>query len=385
MSSILPVQAQSNRPATQVHQDQDSTPEAIPQPENSTTTADAQFIATDGDRDPLHQFQSYGAFGQVGFASHGLTIALPFSAPMDSPRPAYDSKRGPEQLLFQVIQLDYLGSRSNTRITGIDPLLGTITEWSDEKTGGTRSNITRFAGVQYRNLYDGIDVRYEGTQQSLKSTFLVQPKSNPGQIRWRYRGFDSVALDAKTGDLSMRVEVPIQMPVDPPTDALTRNTVAPIDKYITTTLSLIERTPIAWQQTSNGRIDVPIQFILTDDGELGFDLGAYDASLPLIIDPTIDYNITFGGSQQEDINDIAYHQDGSVVITGWTASLDFGTIQGTGTTTGFKRVFVSKRVAGTGVQQWTTYFGGNADSIGYGIAVLSNGNIVVSGSTQSGT
>ncbi|MDZ4722213.1 MAG: hypothetical protein SH847_27430, partial [Roseiflexaceae bacterium] len=69
-----------------------------------------------------------------------------------------------------------------------------------------------YADIAYRQLYKGIDLRYEGADGQLKSTYLLQPGSDPTVIRWRYEGIDKVAIDPVRGDLQLAIDA--KLPAD---------------------------------------------------------------------------------------------------------------------------------------------------------------------------
>jgi hypothetical protein len=56
---------------------------------------------------------------------------------------------------------------------------------------------------------------------------------------------------------------------------------------------------------------------------VSFEIDAYDPSVPLIIDPIISYSTYLGGSDSDEALGIAVHSDGSVVVVGETSSVDF--------------------------------------------------------------
>jgi hypothetical protein len=56
---------------------------------------------------------------------------------------------------------------------------------------------------------------------------------------------------------------------------------------------------------------------------IGFEVGAYDATRPLVIDPVLSYAAYFGGSGFDVGRDIAVDPDGRTYLTGATDSEDF--------------------------------------------------------------
>ena len=52
-------------------------------------------------------------------------------------------------------------------------------------------------------------------------------------------------------------------------------------------------------------------------------MGAYDTSKPLVIDPTLSYSTYLGGSGRDEPTGIAVDGDGNVYVTGVTESTNF--------------------------------------------------------------
>src|SRR5690606_26142719 len=127
-----------------------------------------------------------------------------------------------------------------------------------------------------------VDLHYEGTDGQLKSTFVVAPGADPGQIRWRYEGAAGVQVDAATGDLVITLPPAACTVVGVPCPSLT----AP----------LVERAPVAWQERADLRVPVEVRFTVAPDGSLGFELpGGYDPDYPLVLDPLLVYSTYLGG------------------------------------------------------------------------------------------
>jgi hypothetical protein len=127
------------------------------------------------------------------------------------------------------------------------------------------------------------------------------------------------------------------------------------------------------------RSEVACDYVLTGGGRVAFQLGEYDRSLPLVIDPVLAYSSYLGGSGFDRGNAIAVDAQGSAYVTGQTTSADFPatTLQ---TSASGNDGFVTKlNPSGTGIV-YSTYVRG---ATGYGIAVDSAGSAYVTGEVQS--
>ena len=215
-----------------------------------------------------------------------------------------------------------------------------------------RTGIPTYAALNYNELYPGIDLRYDGQGGQLKGTYILDPKADPGMIRWRYAGASNVKIDSTSGDLKI-------------------------------TLAggnlLTESAPIAWQVLDGRKVPVEVHFTLKGD-QAGFTVGAYDASQPLVIDPTLTYSTFLGSISSDYIHDISLDSADNIYVGGWTYSNNLGEI--TNPVSGYTDAFVAKlNPAGT-AWQWITYIGGNQSEEGYGI-VANNAGVWLTGYTDS--
>jgi hypothetical protein len=115
-----------------------------------------------------------------------------------------------------------------------------------------------------------------------------------------------------------------------------------------------------------------------------FQLGGYDKTQPLVIDPLI-YSTYIGGNDSETANGIAIDGSGNAYITGGTWSTDYDITPGAFQTVkgAITDVFVTKlNSTGTGLI-YSTFIGGGDTDYGYAIAIDGFGNAYITGSTVS--
>src|SRR5262249_50017964 len=110
-----------------------------------------------------------------------------------------------------------------------------------------------------------------------------------------------------------------------------------------------------------------------------------DKTKPLIIDPVLIFSSYLGGSGEDEIDAVTTDAAGNTYVVGTTDSLNFPTTPGGLQTTPntVKDVFVTKFAPNGQTVLYSTYLGGNLDDQGYGIAVDSQGNAYVTGTTNS--
>ena len=73
---------------------------------------------------------------------------------------------------------------------------------------------------------------------------------------------------------------------------------------------------MAWQEIDGKRVPVTVAFRVSE-AEVGFSVGAYDRSHPLIIDPTYAWHTFYGSTQSDYGHGIAVDGSGNVYVTGY--------------------------------------------------------------------
>src|SRR5262249_269607 len=117
-----------------------------------------------------------------------------------------------------------------------------------------------------------------------------------------------------------------------------------------------------WQTRGSQRLPVTVHYSIAVNGAVGFTLGSYDATLPLIIDPSLTYSTYLGGNGNEAGCSITTDDTGAIYIAGYTSSSDFPTTNPiTSTLAGYSDIFVTKLTADGSAKVYSTYLGGNGN------------------------
>lgn len=218
-----------------------------------------------------------------------------------------------------------------------------------------RTGIPHFARVRYPGLFPGVDVVFYGNRGKLEFDCVVAAHADPAAIRFRLRGGSRPRLN-RAGDLVVR----------------------------TTGHELRFAKPVAYQALPEGRREVAAQFLLHGDSTVGFRLGRYDRTAPLIIDPVLLYNTYLGGTDIDIATAVTTDSVGNIYVAGYTASSTFSTTAGSYKTTlavGDTDAYVMK-LSSTGTAiLYSTFLGGNWPDVARGIAVDSTGAAYITGST----
>ena len=248
----------------------------------------------------------------------------------------------------QQLGVRFLGANPAVSIAGSGPLAAKVNFFLG--TGDWKTDVPAYSKVVYHGLYPGIDMTYGGIGRQVKSEFLVAAGADPGLIRLQYS--EPVSLDAQgnliSGDLFQ------------------------------------EAAPEIYQQAGGRRMKIAGRYRLLDQHTVGFEIGFYDKSLPLVIDPTVSYCSYLGGSSTTAITGIALDSNANLYMTGWTDSLNFpinGAYQAANA--GGVDIIVAKlSAAGTGLL-YATYIGGRSSDKAAAIAVDNLGQAYITGSTTS--
>lgn len=147
--------------------------------------------------------------------------------------------------------------------------------------------------------------------------------------------------------------------------------------------TVIEKAPLAWQTSNGQRQIIPVSYTI-NQGTVNFTLGQYDPTRPLTIDPTLIYSATFGGSSYEDVEGIAVDADGNIYLTGTTNSTNFPTENPyQGSKHGDDSAYVTKINPEGSSIIYSTFIGGSEDDEGNDIAVTSDGKATIAGVSDS--
>jgi hypothetical protein len=256
-----------------------------------------------------------------------------------------------------LVRMKLLGADPAARMEGLGRLPGRSNYIIGRDASQWRRNVVSFAKVRYRSVYPGIDLIYYGNQRQLEYDFVVAPGADPNTIRLGFDGADQIEIDAQ-GDLVLR----------------------------TPQGEVRQRKPVAYQEVDGSRREITSRYALKDKQEVGFELGEYDRTRPLVIDPVIAYSTYLGGSSDELTGSIAVDAAGNAYVIGLTWSLDFPTSNALQPNPGGNSeegdVFVAK-FNPEGLLVYSTYLGGSSYDDGMGIAVDEDGNAYLTGRTQS--
>ena len=265
--------------------------------------------------------------------------------------------------------MQMVGANSSAAVTGDHQLPGHSNYFIGNDSARWRRNIPQFSRVRYAQVYPGVDLVYYGNQGRLEYDFELAPGADPGQIKLHFEGSERLTLESD-GDLSLHLgggDVELH-------------------------------APKVYQEFAGRQQPVPARFVLRGDREVGFELGAYDPTRALVIDPVLGYSSYLGGTGNEGCSvftttqlpvagcpGVAVDSASNMYLAGTTTSTDFPKTSGVlqPTLAGIANIFVTKIDSTGSTLLFSTYLGGNNTDLSAGVAVDSGLNVIVAGSTNS--
>ncbi|MCS7042260.1 MAG: SBBP repeat-containing protein [Bryobacteraceae bacterium] len=236
--------------------------------------------ANGGVKDPRQAFSQLPAWfepapGQDAFVSRSMELALS----VDS-RGAVLARPGLR------VRLEFAGAAA-ARLEALEPLEGRTNYLVGSDPSQWRRGVPHYRRVAARGVYPGIDVIYYSTGRQLEFDFVVAPGADPSRIALVFQG----ARPSLDRDGSLLLAGRIR-----------------------------QKPPVAYQMAGERRIPVASRYML-EGGVARIALGAYDPSLPLVIDPVIAWGGYFGGEEMEIIRSVAADPAGGFWIAGSSNSI----------------------------------------------------------------
>ena len=273
-----------------------------------------------------------------------------------------------------VVRMRLSKANENPAVTGTDPLPGKSNYLIGNDPGKWHRDVPQFARVRYHEVYPGVDLVYYGTQGELEYDFELAPGADPKNVSLQFGGLRRITIN-KVGDVVLASGAS----------------------------DVRLKAPRVYQVIGGEQRIIASRFVLRRPDQVGFELGSYDSSRALVIDPVLAYSTYIGGSADEacpaaaritiaSISSppagcpaIAVDSAFNMYVAGATTSSDF---PAAGTPFQASRaaapdVFVAKLNSQGSALVFSTYLGGDGTDFTAGLAVDGASNVAVAGSTTS--
>lgn len=239
---------------------------------------------------------------------------------------------------------------------------------------GWFQHVPNYARVRQAGVFEGVDVEFYGSGGRLEFDFVARPGADLSRIVYRVRGADDLRI-SPSGDLVIE----------------------------TGGLEITHRRPVAYQTIQGERRSVEARYRLLADQRVSFQLGAFDPTRTLVIDPVVEYASYFAGDDDDGAKGVAVGPDGSAYITGFAEFSEdneqFPTTPGSfqpqhsgqiirdsgeqGEDDPELDVFILKLSPDGSELVYSTFLGGEDRDVGNSIAIDAEGNAYVCGETVS--
>ncbi len=182
---------------------------------------------------------------------------------------------------------------SQPRAVASQPLSASVNILAGNDRSKWQTNMTVYSGVRFERVYPGIDLVYRSGNGQLEYDFIVSPGADPSAISLDFSGARQIELDA-AGNLVFSL---------------------PGGK-------LQHRKPSVYQRAGDTRREISGRYMLAGSHRVRFEIGLYDRTLPLIIDPVVSYSTFLGGASDDGAFSVALDRDGNIYVAGITRSLN---------------------------------------------------------------
>ncbi|MGA9752503.1 MAG: SBBP repeat-containing protein, partial [Acidobacteriota bacterium] len=306
------------------------------------------FEANRGQADPSVRFLARGSGYGLFLGKNGVQLSLAGTS----------GGRGATADAAAHLTLSLLGTNRSSSVEGVDLLPGRVNYFLGSDPAKWRTDIPTFEKVRYEEIYAGVDMLCYGNQRQLEFDFVVKPGADPTAIHLAFKGAKGLRLSPE-GDLL------ISMPGG----------------------EVVQRRPVVYQDVDGQRCLLGGSYVMVSPSVVGFRLGPYDRTRPVIIDPVLAYSTFLGGTGNDYGQRIAVDASGNAYVVGYTSSNPFPGTAGSAIQPayagGTNDAFVTKiDPAGTTIL-YSTYLGGSGDDEAYGIALDGNGDAYITGGTNS--
>lgn len=220
------------------------------------------------------------------------------------------------------------------------------------------TDISAWNEVWYHDLYEGIDLRFFISSKGLKYDFIVHPGANLDQIMVQASDSREILINPDFVQMHFDSEHPITPIID---------------------------AELCVYQDNGQTIEASFTEVIGKPDCYGFDIGDFDETQTLIIDPLIlNFSTFIGGFASDEGTGIAVDSEGYVYVTGWTGASTFPTQNGYDMSyNGESDGFILKMTPSGQSLVFATFIGGNETERTTSLGLDSETNVYVVGYTNS--
>jgi hypothetical protein len=253
-------------------------------------------------------------------------------------------------------KVNFLNSNPDVQVSGNNAQESVRNYYIGNDPKKWAENAREYTQVHYQELYSSVDMNVYNEEENLKYDFIIQPGGNVKNIKLEYSGPDEMHLE--DGHLCIKTSVGL----------------------------IIEQKPYAYQVVNGQKKQIPCSYELRKN-LLSFNLGEYNTSLPLIIDPTL-IGSTYSGSTTDNRGYTAtYDAAGNIYMGGKAFDVGYPYTIGAGFPgSAMWAITITKFNTNASAIIYSTYIGGgntNDDQQVHSIIVNSLNQLYLFGRTNS--
>jgi hypothetical protein len=210
----------------------------------------------------------------------------------------------------KALRIRFAGSALRSRATPEDPTGGIANYYG---RGKRLENVPLYSRVRFKDVYAGTDVIFHGRTGRLEYDFELAPSADPESIVIDVSAADSVTLQSDNSLL------------------LT------LDGRHTRMLP-----PEAFQEINGNRVVVDVSYRTVGSHQVKFELGKYDATEPLTIDPVVAYTTVLNVNNGIYLHDAFADSAGNLYFAGETSATNYPVTVGGSPTDTHDSAFITK-------------------------------------------
>ncbi|HEX6546862.1 MAG TPA: SBBP repeat-containing protein, partial [Bryobacteraceae bacterium] len=258
------------------------------------------------------------------------------------------------------VELSWCGGNRKASVEGLKHLPGTTNYFLGRDPAYWHTGLPQFQSVRLRNIYKGVDLVLYGHGDQIEYDLVLSSGADVKAIDLHFSGIRKLKKTTEGGLIAHAGSI-----------------------------LLGQYRPQVYQEIHGRKVGVKAEYKLLSNTDVGFELGNYNHRHPVTIDPVLLFSAEFGGSGSERGKGVAVDASGYIYLVGDTSSTDFPVAQpyeaapSAGSGGSPRHIFVTKLTPDASEIVFSTYLGGSTGENGCGIAVDTNGNVYVTGTTAS--
>ncbi len=263
------------------------------------------------------------------------------------------TRQFPDKTIIYRLDIQWLNANPSAEILKQKALTGKSNYYTPAYPNGI-VNVGSYEEIVYKNLYDGIDLKWYQKDHQVKYDFVVSAGADYKNIQLQISGAKNLSINTK-GELI--IETPLG--------------------------TIVEEAPLVFQGTKT----LKSRWVIKGD-VIGFNIEGADATKPMTIDPGVRvWGTYYGGTGGDSSLNSAVDSNGNIYMAGTTSSSNGNSIATVGSHQvtfggGQDNAYLAK-FNSNGVRQWSTFYGGPVREFGLNVAVDNSGNVFMVGHSLS--